>query len=108
MSRGLDDFPRDQNWIATLGTLAPATAAAGDEGWIQRILELLGPYAGRMIVVGQGATTHGAVSHHLGLLHAALGEQDEADRHFDAAEALHERARAPLWLAHTRHSRQSR
>lgn len=58
-----------------------------------------------MIVVGQGATTHGAVSHHLGVLHAALGEQETAQRHFAEAEALHERAHAPLWLALTRHAR---
>jgi len=105
MSQDLDDFPRDQNWIATLGTLAPAVAAAGSEWRIRQLSEFLHPYAGRMIVVGQGATTHGAVSHHLGVLHAALGEQETAQRHFAEAEALHERAHAPLWLALTRHAR---
>jgi hypothetical protein len=57
-----------------------------------------------MIVVGQGATTHGAVDHHLGLLHAAVGEKDVAARHLGEAIALHRRARAPLWLEHTEHA----
>ena len=105
MSQELDDFPRDQNWIATLGTLAPAAAAAGSERQIRRLIEFMRPYAGRMIVVGQGAMTHGAVSHHLGLLCSALGESDLAELHFEAAEALHERARAHLWAAHTRNAR---
>ena len=85
MSQDLDDFPRDQNWIATLGTLAPAVAAAGSDRRIRQLIEFLRPYVGRIIVVGQGATTHGAVSHHLGVLHAALGEREAAQRHFDDA-----------------------
>jgi DNA-binding winged helix-turn-helix (wHTH) protein len=105
MSRDLDDFPRDQNWIATLGTLAPAVAAAGGDRRIRQLIGLLRPYAGRIIVVGQGATTHGAVSHHVGVLHAALGEYETAERHFDDAEALYERARAPLWVTLTRRAR---
>lgn len=107
MSHDLDDFPRDQNWIATLGTLAPVAVAARSEPQIRQLLELLRPYAGRMIVVGQGATTHGAVSHHLGLLHAALGEDRRADPHFQDAAALHERMRAPLWLDHTLRAREA-
>jgi hypothetical protein len=54
-----------------------------------------------MIVVGQGAATHGAVSHHLGLLHAAVGESDVAARYLGEAITVHRRARAPLWLEHT-------
>jgi DNA-binding winged helix-turn-helix (wHTH) protein len=104
MSRDLGDFPRDQNWIATLGTLAPAAVAAGSAKRIRQLLTLLAPYAGRMIVVGQGATTHGAVDHHLGLLHAAVGEKDVAARYLGEAIALHRRARAPLWLEHTEHA----
>ena len=102
MSRDLDDFPRDQNWIATLGTLAPAAIAAGDDKRIRQLVALLEPYAGRMILVGQGATTHGAVDHHLGLLRAELGERDAARTSLVAAKAVHERAGAPLWLERSR------
>jgi tetratricopeptide (TPR) repeat protein len=101
MSRDLQDLPRDQNWIATLGTLAPAAVVAGSAKRIRQLLALLAPYAGRMIVVGQGAATHGAVSHHLGLLHAAVGDNEVAARSLGEAIALHRRARAPLWLEHS-------
>lgn len=107
MTNDLDDFPRDQNWIATLGTLVPAAIAAGGERRIRQLRDLLAPYAGRMIIIGQGAATHGAVNHHLGLLHAALGESEAAVLRFDEAMEIHERARAPLWLAHTRRARAS-
>jgi len=107
MSRDLEDLPRDQNWIATLGTLAPAAVVAGSTKRIRQLLTLLAPYAGRMIVVGQGAATHGAVSHHLGLLHAAVGEKDVAARYLGEAIALHRRARAPLWLEHTERALES-
>jgi hypothetical protein len=102
---GLDEYPRDQNWLATLGALAPAVATHGNERQIQLLLENLEPYAERVIVVGHGVTTHGAVSHHLGLLAAALGADEPADRHFERAEEIHRRLRAPLWLARTRRAR---
>ncbi len=105
MARDLEDFPRDQNWIATLGTLVPVATAAGNERRIRQLLELLAPYEGRMIIVGQGATTHGAVSHQLGVLHAALGETRRAEARFADAASLHERARTPLWLGHTLRAR---
>jgi DNA-binding winged helix-turn-helix (wHTH) protein len=105
LRNGLDDFPRDQNWIATLGTLAPAVATLGSEAQVRLLLGLLEPHADLMIVVGNGVTTHGAVSHHMGLLAGALGAREEALRHFDRAEALHQRVGAPLWLERTRQSR---
>jgi hypothetical protein len=105
MSKDLEDLPRDQNWIATLGTLAPAAVAAQNEHRIRQLLALLGPYAGRMIVVGQGATTHGAVSHQLGVMYTAIGETGRAAICFEDAASLHGRARTPLWLGHTLRAR---
>jgi hypothetical protein len=43
-----------------------------------------------------------AVVHHLGLLAATIGHYDEADERFGAAAVIHERLKAPAWLAHTR------
>jgi DNA-binding winged helix-turn-helix (wHTH) protein len=105
MKHDLDDFPRDQNWVATLGTLAPAVALAGSEARKRQMLGLLEPFRGRMIVVGQGATTHGAVDHHLGLLQASLGELEPAIDCFEAAIALHTRCGAPLWIERSRRAR---
>lgn len=97
MAHDLDDFPRDQNWLATIGTLAPAVAAVGGERRIRQVIEMLEDFTGRMIVVGQGAATHGAVSHHLGVLHASLGDDAAARAHLADAVTLHSAIRAPLW-----------
>ncbi len=104
MASDLEDFPRDQNWIATLGTLAPAVAAVGSEQRLRQLIGLMRPFAGRMIVVGQGATTHGSVDYHLGLLRRSLGDNERAIQHFDDAARIHERAHAPLWVERTRQS----
>jgi DNA-binding winged helix-turn-helix (wHTH) protein/tetratricopeptide (TPR) repeat protein len=98
---GLEAFPRDQHWLPALSLLAPACVAAGEPPFVRRIFELLAPYDGRMVAVGYGSASNGAVSHHLGVLALALGDGDGADEHFEAARALHRRAGAPLWVAHT-------
>jgi DNA-binding winged helix-turn-helix (wHTH) protein/tetratricopeptide (TPR) repeat protein len=101
MVDGLDDVPRDQGWLMLLGTMTAPAVAVREEEIIEKLLTLLAPYAGRMIVVGHGSGCHGAVDHHLGLLEASLGNLDAADDHFEAAEMQHRRLRARLWLAHT-------
>jgi DNA-binding winged helix-turn-helix (wHTH) protein/tetratricopeptide (TPR) repeat protein len=97
----LDRFPRDRNWLLSLSMLVPGAAIAGDPAPAQRVYELLSPYAGRAIVIGEGAGCNGAVDHHLGVLAAALGDADLGDDHFVAARALHRQLRSPLWVAHT-------
>lgn len=98
---GLDGFPRDNNWLSALGFLATACAGAGEPELARRVYDLLAPYEGRMIVVGHGISTLGAVSHHRGTLAVVLGDHDAADEHFSAARALHRRMGARLLLAHT-------
>jgi hypothetical protein len=97
----LDRFPRDQNWLTSLSVLARACVASGEPEFCGRVYELLRPYRGRVIAVGQGAATDGAVDHHLGLLACALGDQEAADEHLSAARALHRQLHAPLLVAHS-------
>ena len=94
---GLRDFPRDMNWLATLGALAPAVAAVGSQDRVRQMVELLQPFGGRMIVVGYGAATLGAVDHHLARLHQSLHDAPKARDHFDKARALHARMKTRLW-----------
>lgn len=98
----LDDFPRDQSWLGLLGLLAPPVARSGHAARARRLLDLFGPYAGRCIVVGHGAAVLGAVSHHLGVLHAALGERRAALRRLEAAEREHRSLGSPLWVGRSR------
>lgn len=94
----LTEHPRDQNWLAMLGTLAPPVARYGSEAQVRRVLAELEPYHDRIIVVGQGATTHGAVSHYLMLLHAALGDDDAASRWSADADERHGRLGVVPWV----------
>ena len=91
----------DNNWLAALGFLATACAGTGEPDLARRVYDLLEPYEGRMIAIGHGISTSGAVAHHRGSLAVVLGDHDAADEHFSAARALHRRMGAPLWLAHT-------
>ena len=102
MRHDLNEFPRDQNWVAALGALAPVAVVARSERRIRQLVSLLEPYRERLIVVGQGATTYGAVSHHLGMLRGALGEAEIARADLMFAESLHARAGTTLWLQHTK------
>lgn len=57
------------------------------------------PYERRIIAVY--ASVYGSVARELGRIAAVLGRHEEADAHFDVALELHERIRAPYWIACT-------
>jgi DNA-binding winged helix-turn-helix (wHTH) protein len=95
--RDLEDFPRDQSWLGVLALVAPAVARSGHTGRTRRLLALFGPYTGRTIVVGYGVAVFGAVSHHLGMLHAALGERGAAVRLLEDAVREHRVLGSLLW-----------
>jgi class 3 adenylate cyclase len=90
-ARGLADFPRDANWIIGLSRVADAAATLGDERVCRELLELLGPSAGEVVVVGRAAATFGPVDRYLGRLEATIGNVDRALERFDSAIALCER-----------------
>ena len=48
-----------------------------------------------------GVSTFGAVADYLGMLETVLEHYDKADRYFDQALSMHERLKAPFFLART-------
>jgi predicted ATPase len=82
--------------------LSEGAAAVGLTSACQRYYDALRPYAGTTVVVAAAVGFAGAVDHHLGVLAAALGRQDDAVRHLDQAAVIHERLTAWPWLARTR------
>lgn len=98
----LADLPLTLEWLQIMTTCASICAHLRDTSVASRLLEYLAPY-------GEQAIGHpilcwarwGCVSHYLGLLTACLGRWDEADGHFAAAAATHDRIGAPTWLART-------
>lgn len=97
----LDDLPETYD-LELLTFAADTIAGAGSAEQRGRVEQLLRPYAGLHIVVGGCAAYFGAVDHYLGILARSLDRPDDAQRHFAAAVALHDRLGAPGWAEHSR------
>ncbi len=87
-------------WITTMGRWANVAARLGNREAAAEIYAQMAPYADHFLwnLVG----IWGAASLHLGLLARVLGRFDEARAHLRAAEAMHARMDAPIWLARAR------
>jgi DNA-binding SARP family transcriptional activator len=103
-----DDFsalPRDGNWLTAMAYAARTCEWLGDRDRAAILYEQLLPYARLNVVIGLAIYVVGAVEQFLGLL-ATSGERwDDAERHLDAARAMHERMRSPPLAAHTDYRR---
>ncbi|HET6547164.1 MAG TPA: hypothetical protein VFG79_01820, partial [Solirubrobacter sp.] len=86
---GFAAFPRDANWLIAITLCAEVCGALGDSVLAAELYGLLEPYAGRNVVVGRNATCNGSASRLLGVLAAARGSFELAERHFDEAQAMH-------------------
>jgi class 3 adenylate cyclase/tetratricopeptide (TPR) repeat protein len=92
--------PRDPPWIVAMPICAAVCASLGDRARAPMAFDLLVPYAGQLIFTAGGS--YGAVAYYLAILAAASGDFDEAERRFADAGQMHDRIRAPIWLARTR------
>jgi tetratricopeptide (TPR) repeat protein len=79
--------------------LAELTASAADAERADALYRRLSPFDGLNVDTAEVST--GAVSRYLGLLAAARGQMEEAERHFEDALEMNERMGARPWLAHT-------
>lgn len=95
------DLALDRDWLPAVAALGEVAAALHDERAL-RLATLLTPYARRLIVVGPGLACRGSVGRVLGLLHASLGNWDQAERHFQAALTAQEAAGTAALVARTR------
>ena len=98
---GFAAFPRDANWLIAITLMAEVCGALGDAGRAAELYGLLEPYAGRNVVVGRNATNNGSASRLLGILAAARGELECAERHFQDAQKMHAAMGAKPWHART-------
>jgi len=96
-----DDLPRDAQWMGTMTFLADICTFLGDKARADTLCQMLLPFAGRNVVVGNGAASYGALSRYLGALAATLERWDDAARHFEDAIAMNARMDARVWLART-------
>jgi hypothetical protein len=94
--RGL---PRDESWLSIVHCCATTAIAVADADACRTLYEQMRPYGGR--IAAAYATTSGATARVLGRLADALGHDVDAEAHFRVALELHERIRAPYWIACT-------
>jgi class 3 adenylate cyclase/tetratricopeptide (TPR) repeat protein len=99
MTLGPETFPVDAMWLRTTTDLAAVAAYLRDATAAAVLHGLLAPYPEQFPVA---ASITGCVSYYLGLLATTLERYDEAEARFAAAEATHERVKAPAWVARTR------
>jgi eukaryotic-like serine/threonine-protein kinase len=71
------DFARDQLWLWMLALLGEACLAIGDTSHLERVCELLRPYAQRIVTIAS-ACCLGATGYLLGRMAGALGRIDDA------------------------------
>ncbi|MCA1845203.1 MAG: hypothetical protein LC792_18825, partial [Actinobacteria bacterium] len=84
----------------TAAVLALVCAELGDVDSAARLLEHIAPYTNQ--IASHPGLWFGSFSHYAGLLATTLQRWPEADAHFAAASATHERIGATTWLARTR------
>jgi hypothetical protein len=94
---GPDELPRNQGWTVNLTYAAELAAAVGDAEACRRLHQALEPLRETTAVTTAAVTFKGAVAHHLGVLAAALGRQEEAEAHLRQAVELHRRLGARAW-----------
>ncbi|HEY7496600.1 MAG TPA: AAA family ATPase, partial [Candidatus Tectomicrobia bacterium] len=95
------DLPRDENWLIGVTLLAEVCAFLTDARRAALLYDLLLPYTGHNVVIGDAAACNGAVARPLGLLAATLRRWEEAARHFAAALAMNQRLGASPFVART-------
>ena len=81
------DVQRDLLWNITMTYLAEGAAFLRDTRRCEQIYEMLLPQAAQNVMVSFAAC-NGPVARYLGLLAAALGRFDDAERHFEDALAM--------------------
>lgn len=85
---GLDAIRPDFFALGCLAHLAEAAAHLGEGALASRIYERLEAYRGRSVVVGYATAHLGSVDRHLGALCHALGREEDARAHFEAAVGI--------------------
>ena len=93
--------PHDAEWLTMVAQTADLACGLGASEWLDPLYNTLAPFAELWSVDGIAAYAHGPVHRQLGVLAAALGRDDPADAHFDAALAGNERVGADLLAART-------
>jgi tetratricopeptide (TPR) repeat protein len=95
------DLPRDGVWMGTMTYLVDVCTYLGDRARADTLYQILLPFAGRNVVVGNGSACYGALARYLGALATTLQRWGDAAQHFEDAMAMNAHMEGWPWLAHT-------
>jgi predicted ATPase/DNA-binding SARP family transcriptional activator len=95
----VDALPDNNTWHVAAAAVADIIGRRGDAVAAARLYDELLPLKDQFVY--GGPTNRGAVAHSLGVLAGTMGNLEDADAHFAAAAAMHERINAPFFLART-------
>ncbi len=90
--------------LINLQQLSETCATLGDAQRASVLYDLLLPYAGRNIIVGQPFFCTGSASRQLGMMAAVMERYDAAERHFEDALAFDQKMGARPWVAHDQYN----
>lgn len=94
---GLAGITRDVDWLLTVTSLTEVAASTRLTNVAEEAMRLLEPYAGRGVVNGGGVNFAGIVDDYLFQAARALGRDEQAQAHREAAVAGYEQLGAPWW-----------
>jgi DNA-binding CsgD family transcriptional regulator len=97
----LSGVARDALYCGSLSYLADTAVAVGHADAAEVLYGELLPYRHLVVQVGYDLAAYGAADRYLGELAALAGRGRDAETHFEAALRLDQRARMPVWLAHS-------
>jgi class 3 adenylate cyclase/tetratricopeptide (TPR) repeat protein len=92
------EFPHDLTWLASMSDLLDVAASTGDRGIARVLVDSVAPFADH-VAEPAPALVSGAVARPLARCSALLGDYDQAAEWFAIAHDIHERLRAPFWIA---------
>jgi len=100
---GLEIQAKDSEWMASAAQFVDAAVRAHHGRAAEHIYRALTPYEDQFVIDAIAARFMGSVAYHLGRLATLLRRYGDAERHLSAAIEAHERVRAPVWVARSRH-----
>jgi len=98
---GLTVRPHGPTWLAAVACVAESAWLLADPRWTPLLAPALEPFAGRLVLLEQGAACLGSVARLQGLLAASSRRWTKAGRHFEEALEVHGRLGALPLVART-------
>ena len=96
---GLENIPRDGNWMPAMALLASVMHFLDDPEYAEQVYGWLIDFSGLVVIAGLPTEMLGSVDLFLALLAATMRHWDEFDRHAAMPCRQNEAMEMPVWLA---------